>query len=106
MNISADVKNGTYLPRMEWAANSHELIVQKLNRNQNETDIILCDVKTGNTKTIYSEKNAAWIDVISQWDDSYKMGGWDWLKNGSEFIWASEKDGWRHIYRIDRIREK
>ncbi len=30
------------------------------------------------------------------------MGGWDWLNNGSEFLWASEKDGWRHLYRISR----
>ena len=101
MKIPADVKNGTYLPRMEWAANSRELVVQRLNRNQNETDVMICDAKTGNTKTIYSEKDAAWIDVLSEWDDDYKMGGWDWLKNGSEFLWASEKDGWRHLYRID-----
>ena len=102
MKIPADSKNGTYLPRMEWAANSRELIVQKLNRNQNETDIMICDAKSGDTKTIYSEKDAAWIDVLSEWDDKYKMGGWDWLKNGSEFIWASEKDGWRHLYRMNR----
>ena len=41
MKIPADDKNGTYLPRMEWAANSHELIVQRLNRSQNESDIMI-----------------------------------------------------------------
>ena len=25
-----------------------------------------------------------------------------WLNNGQEFLWASEKDGWRHLYRISR----
>jgi dipeptidyl-peptidase-4 len=102
MNIPTDTKNGTYLPRMEWAANSQEVIVQRVNRNQNESDIMLCNTKTGESRAIYKETENAWIDVISEWDENYKMGGWDWLKSGSEFLWASEKDGWRHIYRISR----
>ncbi|MDP4214450.1 MAG: S9 family peptidase [Bacteroidota bacterium] len=102
MKIPADKKNGTYLPRMEWAANSQELIVQRINRNQNESELIICNAKTGAVKPIYKEVDQAWIDVLSEWDESYKMGGWDWFKNGSEFLWASEKDGWRHLYRVSR----
>ncbi|HEY2350590.1 MAG TPA: DPP IV N-terminal domain-containing protein [Puia sp.] len=102
MKIPADDKNGSYLPRMEWAANSSELIVQRLNRSQNVSDIMMCRANTGDVRLIYSEKDKAWIDVISEWDDDYKMGGWDWLKKGSEFLWDSDKDGWRHLYRISR----
>jgi dipeptidyl-peptidase-4 len=102
MKIPTDPKNGTYLPRLEWAANSQELIAQRVNRNQNQTEVLICDAKTGNTHVIYSEKDAAWIDVLSEWDDDYKMGGWDWFNKGSEFLWASEIDGWRHLYRISR----
>ncbi len=102
MKIPTDQKNGTYLPRMEWAANSQELVIQRVNRNQNETDIMFCNVKTGVAKTVYHEADKAWIDVLAEWDKKYEMGGWDWLKNGSEFLWASEKDGWRHLYRISR----
>jgi dipeptidyl-peptidase 4 len=102
MKIPSDAKNGTYLPRMEWAANDQDLIVQRLNRSQNESDIMLCNSKTGEVRTVYSERDNAWIDVLSEWDEDYKMGGWDWLNNGKEFLWASEKDGWRHIYRISR----
>ena len=32
------------------------------------------------------------------WDQDYSDGGWDWLNGGKEFLWASEKDGWRHLY--------
>jgi dipeptidyl-peptidase-4 len=102
MKIPADKKNGTYLPRMEWADNSQELIVQRLNRSQNESDLMICNSKTGDVKTIYSEKDNAWIDVLAEWDEDYKMGGWDWLNKGTEFLWPSEKDGWRHLYRISR----
>ncbi|MDP9041630.1 MAG: DPP IV N-terminal domain-containing protein, partial [Bacteroidota bacterium] len=43
MKIPVDIKNGTYLPRMEWAANSQELVVQRINRRQNESDVMLCN---------------------------------------------------------------
>ena len=102
MNIPSDPFWRSYVPRMEWAANSDELIVQHLNRKQNASDLLLCDVKTGASRTIYSERDAAWIDILPLWDQDYANGGWDWLKEGQEFLWASEKDGWRHLYRISR----
>ena len=45
MDIPGD-PHQTYLPRMEWAANSSELIVQQLNRKQNESKLLFCDVAT------------------------------------------------------------
>ena len=106
MNIPTDPLLGSYLPRMEWAHNNTEIIVQHLNRYQNESQIMICHVATGNSETIYTEKDSAWIDIISAWDDDYKMGGWDWLNGGREFLWASEKDGWRHLYRLSRDGKK
>ncbi len=106
MKIPDDTIWRTYLPRMEWATNSTELIVQHLNRKQNESNIMLCDVKSGASKTIYNEKDAAWIDILPLWDTDYGNGGWDWLSNGQEFLWAGEKDGWRHLYRISRDGKK
>src|SRR5690606_24368543 len=38
--------------------------------------------------------------------EDYANGGWDWLNNGKEFLWPSEKDGWRHLYRIGRDGKK
>ncbi|MDP4212054.1 MAG: DPP IV N-terminal domain-containing protein [Bacteroidota bacterium] len=106
MHIPTDARLGSYLPRMEWADNSQELIVQHLNRQQNQSDVLLCRVRDGSSKKILAEKDSAWIDIISRWDDDYRMGGWDWLQQGSEFIWPSEKDGWRHLYRVSRDGKK
>lgn len=106
MKIPDDPKWRTYVPRMEWAANNNELIIQHLNRKQNESNLMLCDVRTGNSKTIYNEKDSAWIDILPAWDQDYTGGGWDWLNNGQEFLWASEKDGWRHLFRISRDGKK
>lgn len=97
MDIPGDPRN-TYLPRMEWAANAGELMLQQLNRKQNESKLMLCDVNTGKPRTIYTETDEAWIDL----KDDGEKGYWDWLSNGEAFLWTSEKDGWRHLYRISR----
>jgi dipeptidyl-peptidase-4 len=89
-----------YIPRMEWAAGSAEVILEQLNRKQNEAAIFLCSASTGAARQIYTEKDRAWIDVKARWSDVFS--GWEWINEGKEFLWVSEKDGWRHIYRIDR----
>jgi dipeptidyl-peptidase-4 len=102
MNIPTDAVLQSYVPRMEWASNNTELIIQHLNRAQNQSDLMLCNTATGKAATIYQEKDAAWIDILPLWDEDYSYGGWDWFKKGAEFLWASEKDGWRHLYRVSR----
>jgi dipeptidyl-peptidase-4 len=94
-----------YIPRMEWADNSNELVIEQLNRKQNESKIMLCNVKTGAVNTIYTETDKAWIDIKSRWNDD-DPAGWDWLQNGNAFVWVTEKDGWRHIYIISHDGKK
>ncbi len=98
MNVPGDAIQH-YIPRMEWA-NSSELILQQLNRRQNESKVMLCNTKDGSAKVIHQEKETAWIDIKSRWNDDDPTG-WDWVNNGKDYIWVSEKDGWRHIYSID-----
>ncbi|MEO6682829.1 MAG: DPP IV N-terminal domain-containing protein [Ginsengibacter sp.] len=90
-----------YIPRMEWANNSSEIVLQQLNRKQNESKLFYCDVTTGAANLFYTEKDDAFIDVKSRWNRDDPMG-WDWINDGKEFLWVSEKDGWRSIYTISR----
>jgi dipeptidyl-peptidase-4 len=77
-----------------------------MNRAQNHTEVMMLNVASGKGTTIYQETDAAWIDILPEWESHYYYGGWDWFKNGAEFLWASEKDGWRHLYRISRDGKK
>ncbi|MFT4022838.1 MAG: DPP IV N-terminal domain-containing protein [Flavihumibacter sp.] len=106
MNIPYDEKLGNYAPRMEWAANSDEIIVQYLDRKQQDSKLLLCQAATGDVQTIYEEHDNAWIDITPSWDQDYTDGGWDWLNGGREFLWVSEKGGWRQLYRISRDGKK
>ena len=87
-----------YLTRMEWLPDGSRVIVQQMNRAQNESNLILGNPADGTTKRIYHETDEAWIDLKAFWRGG--GDGWDWLKDGKSFLWASEKDGWRHLYRV------
>ncbi len=104
MDIPGDPRQ-TYLPRMEWADNSSELILQQLNRKQDDSKILLCDIGTGGTTKLSEEQDSAFIECKGAWQDGV-VAGWDWLKGGKEFLWVTEKDGWRHIYRVSRDGKK
>lgn len=92
MKIPGDPRNN-YIARMEWAANSEEIIIQRLNRNQNENRLMLGSSKSGKEKTILIETDDAWLDVVEDWV---------WTEDGGSFTWVSERDGWRHVYLVSR----
>ncbi len=90
--LPGDPRNN-YPARMDWAANSREVHVQRLNRLQNTLDLMLGDAATGQVRTILTEKDQAWVEVV---DDM------EWLDGGQRFTWVSERDGWNHVYVVSR----
>jgi len=95
-DVPGDPRNN-YIARMEWAANSDEVVLQHLNRLQNTNEVMLGDARTGRVRTVLTERDSAWLNVV----DDLK-----WLNKGMEFTWVSERDGWRHVYRVTRSGDK
>ena len=99
MKIEGDPQQN-YLPRMEWSG-FNELIVQQLDRKQQESKLIYCNTADGNSRTFWAESDDAWVDLNAS-EPGGDPSGWSWVNKGQDFLWVSEKDGWRHIYRISR----
>ncbi len=99
MQIDGDPQQH-YLPRMEWNSNN-ELVVQQLDRKQQESKLIYCNATDGSARTFWAENDDAWVDLNSS-DIFGEPGGFTFINKGQDFIWISEKDGWRHIYKISR----
>src|SRR6185436_8523559 len=103
--IEGDPRNN-YLPRMEWAASSNEVVIQQLNRLQNVNVVMLGDIRTGKVRTVLTEKDDTWVDVAwgeLDWDKrGLARGDVEWIDGGKRFLWTSERDGWRHIYSVSR----
>jgi len=81
-----------YIPRIKWTQDPKTVIVYTTNRHQNELVLNAVNTNTGVASVLYTEVDDAYLDVT---DDIRFM------KDGS-FIWTSEKDGYNHIYHIDK----
>src|SRR5437868_3851550 len=99
MNIEGDPQQH-YIPRMEWSG-PNELIVQQLDRKQQESKLIYCNVNDGSSRTFWTDHDKAWVDLNSA-DIFGEPGGFDWINGGKDLLWISESDGWRHAYTISR----
>ena len=91
IDLPGDPRND-YLPRMEWAG-ADELLLQRINRLQNTNRVMLASAKDGSARTVFVDRDSAWLDVV---DDV------TWLDGGASFLWVSERDGWRHLYSVAR----
>lgn len=85
-----------YITEMEWAGNSHELMIEYLDRLQQHAELLLADSATGAAKPFFEDSDKAWVDHQPI----------EWIgKTGAkepDLLWVSERDGWRHAYRVDR----
>jgi len=54
-----------YLARMGWAANSEEIVFQRLNRLQNTIWLMLGNIQSGKVKTILTEKEKTWGGLVA-----------------------------------------
>lgn len=81
-----------YIPHAEWADAGHVLL-QHMNRLQNKIEFLLADVASGASRTIFADEDRAWVETNPSVS---------WVNRGREFLILSERDGWRHFYRVAR----
>ncbi len=82
-----------YIPRMDWAAASDQVLLQRFNRLQNTDEVMLGDARTGKVRTVLTEHDSTWVEVVNDVV---------WLGGGKSFTWVSERDGWNHVYVVSR----
>ncbi len=87
-------KEDQYFGMPYWKPDGKTLLVQWMNRKQNQLKIWAVDPVTGNKKSFYSEEQKTWIDL----DDNERI---QFLKNGKGLLLLSDMSGWKHIYHFD-----
>jgi dipeptidyl-peptidase 4 len=82
-----------YIPRMKWATNKNNLIIQTLNRHQNHVKYHFFDANssTFNTTVFFEEKSDTYIDI----DDNLLI-----LNDGKSLLRTSESSGFNHIQQV------
>ena len=86
-----------YIARMEFVPGTDEVMIQQLNRLQNTNTVYYGDVNTLELNPFYEDRDEAFLNI----HDNIV-----WLDGNKYFTWTSEKDGWRHLYRVTRDGKK
>ena len=92
INIPGDPRNH-YIMRMDFIPDSNELFIQQMNRPQNTNKVWIASIGNPEPRNIFTDTDAAWLET----NDNVT-----WLKDNTWFTWESERDGWRHLYRVSR----
>ncbi len=85
-------KDDQYFGMPYWKPDSRTLLVQWMNRLQDNLVIYEVNISTGSKKEFYNEKQKTWIDL----DDGGERI--HFLEDGTGFILNSDATGWNHLY--------
>lgn len=91
VNIGDD--KDIYIPRLNWTPDANSVVVLRLNRFQNNLDVLYANPFTGDSRIAFTEKNKRYIDKSF-------LDNLIYLEDG-KFVTISEKDGWSHLYLYD-----
>ncbi|WP_057830577.1 S9 family peptidase [Colwellia sp. TT2012] len=78
-----------YLPRVKWLNDSKKLSYQLQSRDQKTLILKTYDLKKRRQKTLLTETSTHWLNLHKDLT---------FLKDNKTFIWASERDGYKHLY--------
>jgi len=88
----------TYLASLDWIDTS-TIAMQQVNRPQNENDYLLGDAVHGTVTRVFADSSYL-VDGRPTWVDAQEDVAW--IDGDKAFLWLSERDGWRHLYRVTR----
>ncbi len=82
-----------YIPRLQWSKTENKLVLQTLNRHQNELKYHLMTINDAKmeTKAFYTETSKTYVEI----DDNLLI-----LEDGNTILRTSEQDGYNHIYAL------
>ncbi len=81
-----------------WHHGSDSLYLARFTRGYKSIDFFLFDAHTGESKNLVREEAETMVE--------YQTIQHHLTKDGKHLIWASERDGWNHLYLIDAERGK
>lgn len=90
LNIEGDSRDN-YLADMDFSSSTGQIIIQQLNRLQNTLKVLIADPLSGEVTQAFIDKDDAWIDIMHQLR---------WVRNGKQFVYISDRGGWKQCYLI------
>ena len=90
-----NAKDDQYFGLPYWKPGGKSLLVQWMNRKQNQLNIWEINPADGSRKTFYQEEQKTWISLDDEGERIHFM------ENGKGFILFNDATGWKHMYYYD-----
>lgn len=87
-----------YIPRLGWTPKidgKYHVWMIRMNRDQNVAELLYGEPRDMKLKTILTEKEDTWVDILSTGRTNRKIV---FLPDDQHFLWQSERDGFNHLY--------
>ena len=86
-------------PRLRWKKDGSHFMYQQTDRGHQRFRVIEVDSHTGEARNLIDERSKTFIWTVHT--ENVRMNFVNWLDQTDEIIYASERDGWRHLYLVD-----
>ncbi len=84
-----DTSDDSYIARVYWLGDSRSVAIEKLNRAQDQLDLLFASAKSGRIEEVFQETSPTWVNI------NYLK---HYYENKRQFVWGSERDGHSHLY--------
>lgn len=88
------IPNQYSLSRLEWRKDSRAFTFEYNQRGHQRYEVFSVDATDGTVRTLITETSETFVEYSGK---KYRKD----VHDGAEIIWASERDGWNHLYLYD-----
>ncbi|HEY5915159.1 MAG TPA: DPP IV N-terminal domain-containing protein [Verrucomicrobiae bacterium] len=86
-------------PRLHWTRDGTHFTYSQVERGHQRLRVIDVEARTGAVRNVIDEKTQTFIWTAHT--ENLRLELVNWLEKTDEIIYASESDGWRHLYLYD-----
>lgn len=92
------ISNQYELQWLQWSPDSREVTMEYNQRGHHLYQLLAMDAQTGALRTVVEERSDKFVNYPRLWRQ--------FLADGKQLLWASERDNWNHLYLYDVAKGK
>src|SRR5262249_47217852 len=86
-------------PEIHWSRDGRQFVYERVDRGHQRLRVIEIDCSKGSSRNLVDEQTKTFIWTAH--NENLRLRLVNYLQKTDEIIYASERDGWRHLFLID-----
>ena len=87
------IENQYELEWMQWTPDSREVTMEYNQRGHHLYQVLAMNAETGKLRTVVEERSDKFVNYARMWRQ--------FINDGKQLLWTSERDNWNHLYLYD-----